>query len=85
MEDGVFQGQLQFWNLFLLGLRKSDMTRKYVLFINLEVDLLVVKWVQVEHLIVLGLLLGYVEGVHQIRVDMRYLLQNLNGQVVVGD
>ena len=61
------------------------MIRQNVLFFDLEVDFLVVKWVQVEHLIILGLLLGYVEGVHQIRVDLRYLLQKLNGQVVVGD
>ena len=61
------------------------MIRQIELIFDLKVDFLVVKWVQVEHLIILGLLLGYVEGVHQIGIDLGHLLQNLNGQVVVGD
>ena len=42
MENGVFEGQLQFWNLFLFGLSQSDIIRQNVLFFNLEVDFLVV-------------------------------------------
>ena len=74
VENGIFKGQLKFWNLFLFGFSKADMIRQNILFFDLEVDFLVVKGVQIEHLIELGLFLGDVEAVHEIWVNEWNLL-----------
>jgi len=86
VQDGVFQQQAQLGYLGNLALvRLHGVDRKFKLALMFEVDLAVVERLQLDQLVVLGLLLGELHGLAQVRVALADLLELLPSQIVIGD